>query len=624
MPNQKLDNQLNLALEVTPEERARSQELETGFDPAEQTWELIVKYSGSLDAIRQMGVQVEEMRNEYAILTVPEHLIEEVSALPQIEFVEKPKRLFFAVNRAKAASCVNILQESPFHLTGRGVLVAVLDSGIDYFHEDFRNEDGTTRILALWDQVLGRVFTREEINAALETGSRSAARALVPSVDSGGHGTAVAGIAVGNGRGGGGTAAGGGRGAGGTAVGSGRGAGDIAAEIGLGRGETYRGIAYESDLLVVKLGTARAEGFPRTTELMRAVNFAVGYAVDLRMPLVINISFGNTYGSHDGTSLLETFLDDIGNYGKTTMVVGSGNEGAAAGHTSGQLGERSRAESSSASLETAVSGSTQNTATAIWQAELSVSPYETGFSVQLWKAYTDRFTIQLRTPSGETLGPLAEQLGPLRYRYRDTQILIYYGKPNPFSQAQEIYFDFVPDPGRYVEGGIWTFVLTPQRIVQGRVDFWLPSSAVLNPATAFLFPTPDTTLTIPSAAAKVITVGAYDTAFGAYADFSGRGFTRLTNQIKPDLVAPGVGIMTSASGGGYKSVTGTSFATPVVAGSVALMMQWGIVDGNDPFLYGEKVKAYLRRGAKRLERAGTYPNPATGFGALCLRESLPV
>lgn len=572
MPNQKLENLLNLALNVSPEERARSQELETGFNPAEQTWELIVKYSGSLDAVREMDVQVEEMRNEYAILTVPEHLIEQVSALPQIEFIEKPKRLFFAVNRAKAASCINILQESPYNLTGRGVLVAVLDSGIDYFHEDFRNADGTTRIVVLWDQVLGRVFTRGEINTALETGSRAEARTLVPSVDSGGHGTAVAGIAVGNGR---------------------------------GSNGAYRGIAYESDLLVVKLGTPRPEGFPRTTELMRAVNFAVGQAVELGRPLVINISFGNTYGSHDGTSLLETFLDDIGNYGRTTMVVGSGNEGAAAGHTSRQLREGA-----------AASG--------IAQAELSVSPYETGFSVQLWKAYTDLFTIQLRTPSGETLGPLAENLGPLRYRYRNTQILIYYGKPNPFSQAQEIYFDFVPEPGRYVESGIWAFVLTPQRIVQGRVDFWLPSSAVLNPATSFLASTPDTTLTIPSAAAKVITVGAYDSAFGAYADFSGRGFTRLTNQIKPDLVAPGVGIMTSASGGGYEPVTGTSFAAPVVTGSVALMMQWGIVDGNDQFLYGEKVKAYLRRGAKKLDGAGEYPNPSTGFGALCLRNSLPV
>ncbi|MCI9058938.1 MAG: S8 family peptidase [Lachnospiraceae bacterium] len=537
MPNQKLENLLNLSLEVSPQERARSQELETGYIPEERSWELIVKYSGSLDVLREMGVQVEEMRNEYGILIVPEAMIEQVSSLPQIEYVEKPKRLFFAVNRARTASCINILQEAPQNLTGRGVLVAVLDSGIDYFHEDFRNADGTTRIVALWDQTLDRVFTREEINQALEAGDRIRGRDFVPSVDASGHGTSVAGIAVGNGR-------------------ESEGA--------------YRGIAYESELLVVKLGNAREEGFPRTTELMRAVDFVIGRAVDMGMPLAVNISFGNTYGSHDGTSLLETFLDDIGNYGRTTIVTGSGNEGAAAGHLSGRL---------------PVSGNNQTGTRSEILAELSVAPYESGVSVQLWKAYSDRFTVSLQTPSGEVLGPLSEQLGPVRFRYQRMQVLVYYGKPGPFSVAQEIYFDFVPDEGNYLESGIWTFRLQPQRIVQGRYDFWLPSAAVLNFSTRFLGSTPDTTLTIPSSAAKVITVGAYNSATNAYADFSGRGFTRLTDQVKPDLCAPGVGLMASGNGGGYRSVTGTSFAAPVVTGSAALLMQWGIVDGNDPFLY---------------------------------------
>ena len=572
MPNQKLENLLNLSLEVSPEERARSQALEMGYRPEEKTWELIVKYSGSLDAVREMGVRVEEMRNEYAILIVPEDRIEEVSALPQIEYVEKPKRLFFAVNRARAASCINILQEPPRNLTGRGILVAVLDSGIDYFHEDFRNRDGTTRIAALWDQTLDRVFTREEINEALETGSRSGARELLPSVDGSGHGTSVAGIAAGNGR---------------------------------ESDGAYRGVAYESDLLVVKLGNAREEGFPRTTELMRAVDFAVGRAVDMVMPLAVNISFGNTYGSHDGTGLLETFLDDIGNYGRTTIVVGSGNEGAAAGHLSGDFPDRA------ATAAEAV-------------AELSVAPYESEVSVQLWKAYTDQFTVSLQTPSGEQLGPLSEQLGPVRFRYRKTQVLVYYGKPGPFSATQEIYFDFVPDEGSYVESGIWTFRLQPQRIIQGRYDFWLPSSAVLNFSTRFLRSTPDTTLTIPSSAAKVITVGAYNSVTNSYADFSGRGFTRLTDQVKPDLCAPGVGLMAPGNGGGYRSVTGTSFAAPVVTGSAALLMQWGITDGNDPFLYGEKVKAYLRRGAKELPGFTEYPNPLVGYGVLCVENSLPM
>lgn len=566
MQNQKLENLLNLALDATPAERARSQELETGYLPGEQAWELIVKYSGSLDAVRELGVRVDEMRNEYAILTVPESLIDEVSAFPQIEYVEKPKRLFFAVARAKAASCINPLQEQPYGLTGRGVLVAVLDSGIDYYLDDFRNPDGTTRIAALWDQTLDRVFTPEEINAALDTGNRSRARELVPSFDASGHGTAVAGIAAGNGR---------------------------------GSSGAYRGIAYEAELLVVKLGTAMAGGFPRTTELMRAVNFVVTQAVELEKPLAVNISFGNTYGSHDGTSLLETFLDDIGNYGRTTIVVGSGNEGAAAGHTSGRL--RLGAPE---------------------QVELSVAPYETGLSVQLWKSYVDEFFIRLRTPSGQVLGPLQTQLGPQRFLYRDMQILVYYGKPNPYSQAQEIYFDFIPS-ANYMESGIWSFLLEPFRIVNGTYDLWLPSAGILNPSTSFLSPTPDTTLTIPSTAAKVITVGAYNSDYQSYADFSGRGFTRLTNQVKPDLVAPGVGVMAPRSGGGYEAVTGTSFAAPIVTGSVALLMQWGIVDGNDPFLYGEKVKAYLRRGARQLPGFAEYPNPFVGYGALCVRESLP-
>ncbi len=255
--------------------------------------------------------------------------------------------------------------------------------------------------------------------------------------------------------------------------------------------------------------------------------------------------------------------------------------------------------------------------------ELSVSPYQPSFSVQIWKEYTDQFQVQIRTPSGEILGPVSEQLGPARYRYRSMWILVYYGKPGPYSQAQEIYFDLIPDEGSYVESGIWVFELIPREIRVGRTDLWLPSSGVLNPATRFLQSSPDTTLTIPSAAEKVITVGAYDSRTGVYADFSGRGFTRLTGQIKPDLAAPGVDIMAPAAGGGYNSFTGTSFAAPMVTGSAALLMQWGIVDGNDPFLYGEKVKAYLRRGARPLRGTGGVPNPQTGFGVLCLRNSFP-
>jgi subtilisin family serine protease len=282
-------------------------------------------------------------------------------------------------------------------------------------------------------------------------------------------------------------------------------------------------------------------------------------------------------------------------------VIGTGNEASKGGHTSGILRE----------------GKTE-------EQELSVSPYETGLSVQLWKRYVDEFQITLLTPSGNVLGPIPSVLGPQTLDYEDTRILLYYGEPGPFSTAQEIYFDFLPMGTDYLQSGIWRFRLTPKRIINGEYDFWLPSAAVLNRSTFFLTSTPDTTLTIPSTASMAISVGAYNSAYQTYADFSGRGYTRVTRQVKPDLAAPGVNLMAPKSGGGYEIVTGTSFAAPMVTGSTALMMQWGIVDGNDPFLYGEKVKAYLQRGARQLPGFEEYPNPLVGWGTLCVRDSIPI
>lgn len=588
MDNQKRENLLNLALDATEEERLKSVNLNVGYDPREKTWELIVRYNGSLESLRDEGIRVDELAAGYAVLVVPESRIEQVSAMEQIVYIEKPKRLFFASNMARAASCLSTIQTSigagaggtgtggagagvisslESGLTGKGVLVAVIDSGIDYFHPDFRNPDGTTRIGLLADQDRDRIYTREEINAALETGSRTSALALVPSTDPSGHGTAVAAIAAGNGREGNGV---------------------------------YRGVAYESELMVVKLGTPLTDSFPRTTQLMKALDLVVRRAQDMNRPLAVNISFGNTYGSHDGTSLLETFINDMSGIGRNVIVAGTGNEGTGAGHRAGSL----------------VMGQEEN-------AQLSIAPYETGMGVQLWKSYVDQFSIRLVTPSGEIIGPIDSRLGPQELRYGGTQILIYYGKPSPFSRAQEVYFDFLPVRD-YLDSGIWTFRLTPERIVTGRYDMWLPSRGILNPSTRFLRPVPETTLTIPSTASNVISVGAYDDSYRAYADFSGRGFTRQTGQVKPDLAAPGVDIVTARRGGGYEAVTGTSFAAPFVTGSAALLMQWGILQGNDPFLYGEKVKAYFTRGARHLPGYDVWPNERLGYGTLCVRDSLPL
>lgn len=569
MDNQKAENLLNLAMDATPEEREKSPALSVGFNREEKRWELIVKYNGELSAILDAlpEIQANPLSGGYAIMTVPESLIESLAGFSQVEYIEKPKRLYFSVNRGKSNSCINPVQENGSGLTGRGVITAIIDSGIDYYHRDFRDAEGKSRILELWDQDRDTVYTREQINEALEAGSRTAAYQIVPERDVSGHGTAVAGIAAGSGL-----------------EGDGR----------------YRGIAWESELIVVKLGIPAADSFPRTTEMMRALDYVVNRAIFYQKPLAVNLSFGNTYGSHDGTSLLETYINMMAGQGKTTVVAGTGNEGSTRGHTAGFLSE----------------GNTD-------EIELSVDDYETGFGVQLWKLYVDSFDIILVGPGGTSVGPISSQLGSQRIRFARTTVLLYYGKPSPYSQAQEIYFDFIPRYD-YVESGVWKIRLVPRRIISGQYDFWLPSESALNQSTYFLRPTPDTTLTIPSTAFRAISVGAYNDAYQTYADFSGRGFTRLDNLIKPDLSAPGVNVMTSRAGGGYEPVTGTSFATPFVTGSAALLMQWGIVMGNDPFLYGEKLKAYLIRGAGHLPGETVYPNPRLGWGTLCLAASLPI
>ena len=584
--DQKLENILNLALETPEEEREQTKELNVGYSAETRSWGLIVKYHGSLDRLREQNIVVEELIAGYAILTVPEALVDRVSDTPEIEYVEKPKRFYYGQTDPAGTSCFPpVTMRTPF-LNGRGVLLAVLDSGITWDLEVFRKADGTTRIRYLWDQTVvgkppegfsqGTEYTAEEINAALQMSALDRYR-LLPSRDLSGHGTAVAGIAAGKSAGG-----------------------------------LYTGAAPEAELIVVKLGmpenSGRAEeGFPRTTEILRGVTYALRKAQQLNMPLVINLSFGNSYGSHDGSSLLERFLDNASEIGKTVICVGSGNEGAARGHFAGNITRDSRVE-------------------------LAVGNYEKSLNIQLWKNYSDVFRIRLQSPGGEE-AELATNIqgGKYTLRLEQTRILVYLGEPLPYAVAQEIYLEMIPVTGGYIDAGIWTIRLEPVMTVTGQYYLYLPAGNGRGDSTGFYRSTPQMTLTVPSTAAKVITVGAYDPVYDTYADFSGRGYADSTRTIgvaaagltKPDLVAPGVNILAPDVYGSFLPVTGTSFATPIVSGAAALLMEWGIVRGNDPFLYGEKVKAYLRKGARPLRGEREYPNDRVGYGRLCVTDSLP-
>ena len=598
--SQKIENQLNLALDITEEERQKSESLDIGYDPEEKEWELIVKYSETLERVRTRAVYVTELTGGYAIIQIKESQIKELAAFPEVEFIEKPKSLYFQVENGRRVSCIDEVQAAPsfssigqeggednqqkkqsFPLLGKGVLIGIVDSGIDYENPDFRNADGTTRILALWDQTIqngkppegyhiGTEFTSEQINEALRMEVREERYRIVPSRDTSGHGTAVAGIAAGNGRG--------------------------------SKNGKYRGVAPEAGLLIVRMGGAGETGFPRTTQLMRGVDYIVRKAEELKKPVAINISFGNTYGSHDGTSLLERYLNTVSERWKNVICVGSGNEGTTAGHAAGEYRKGMMTE-----------------------VQLAVQQREKSFSLQIWKSYVDEVTITIVDPSGNHSGRLEEKEGTQRIQIGETELLVYYGEPKPYSVRQEIYISFLPQ-NEFVTAGVWKIQMMPDRVVDKLWQMWLPVQNALNIGTAFLKPNSSTTLTIPSTASLVITVAAYNALNFSYADFSGRGPAQIyegESAIKPDLAAPGVRVMAPAAGGGYAEFTGTSFATPFATGSAALLMEWGIVKENDPYLYGEKVKAYLRRGARQIPGYERWPNGELGYGRLCLSESIP-
>ncbi|MDE6852159.1 MAG: S8 family serine peptidase, partial [Lachnospiraceae bacterium] len=548
---------------------------------------VIVRYHGSLrEAMSDfMDSTVVELFHQYAIVTLPEQALSDLAALPEVEYIEPPETLFFDLQNGRNISCINQVQAEPGqggmgsvpdsqseNLSGAGVLVAVLDSGIDYAHPGFRNEDGTTRIRYLWDQTVpeeraqgrmpagydvGAEYTAEDIDEALAApiGERSR---IVPTTDSRtGHGTAVAGIAAGNGRG--------------------------------STGMRYRGIATESELLIVKLGNS-GDGFSRTTEVMMGLDYVLHKALELQMPVSINMSFGNNYGPHNGESLFENFITELNGVWKNVIVIATGNEGDRRHHAVADLRQQQVEE-----IQFAVAGG------------------ELGFTVQIWKQYVDQIQISVVSPSGQ------------RYRVPDVPggsmdgtVQLYYGEPSPYRLIQEVYIRLNSRNNGSVEPGVWTIVMEPVVIRDGRVELWMSGSEVVGSSTGFVRPAVETTMTIPSTTYKVISVGAYDAATNAVASFSGRGRT-ADGRLGIDLVAPGVDVYCPTPGGGYTYHTGTSMAAPFVAGSAALMMEWGIVRGNDPYLYGEKVKAYLMNGARRLPGQLQLPDITAGWGALCLR-----
>lgn len=608
----KIDSLLKLSISLPTDERSNIPELNAGFDMTIKTWDVIVKYHGNLDSLIEAGLQITYLYAGYAVIRTPENYIDIIAANSNIEYIEKPVNLNYEVTEGKRASCfqissriTNVTSPPPLTslapltsltpptslapptsltpstslapltsltppttttdpLTGKGVLVAVIDSGVDYMHPDFRDENGNSRILYLWDQsrdgappegyFIGTEYENEQINSFIRENISNA-------FDPSGHGTHVLGIAAGNGR------ASGGR---------------------------NIGCAPQSDIIFVKLARGNGSNYPVTSALMQAVNYVISKAAALNMPVAINISYGNSYGSHSGNSLIETYLNDVSGMTKNIIVTGTGNEGAAGRHVKNEVGRGNG---------------------------LIIYRGTQTFGLQIWKSYNDDFEVKISNSAGKSITfPIVYDTR--QYRLDNITFIVYYGLPVPYSKSQEIYLQFVPE-GSFFENELLSIEAVPIVTRDGIYDMWLPSGNTLGTGTGFLTSDADTTLTIPSTAGRVISVGAYDYRTDEIASFSGRGFT-IEGGIKPDIVAPGVDILSAAPGGGYAYRTGTSMAAPFVTGASALLMEWGIVRGNDPYMYGERIKANLMRGASRIFAVDEYPSRKAGFGALCVANSIPV
>lgn len=472
-------------------------------------------------------------------------------------------------------------QRPPLSLTGEGVVLAFIDTGIRFTDSVFRDESGQSRIIGLWDQTLqsgtspegfqyGSYYTKADIDAALQTENPYE---RLPSYDTNGHGTAMAGVAAGS------------------VISS---AGDAAGSF----YSSYRGAAPRADIVVVKLREAKRPlrqfyGIPEDvpayaeTDIMLGIKFAESFAETFERPVVICLGIGSNSGNHGLGSILAQYLTSLAQKRSRAVVLTTGNEGNAAHHFSGYVPEGEE------SYETV---------------EIRVGEGEQGFLMEMWGKVPDVLFASIRTPGGEAVPRFrltAEGSQTFSFIYERTRIIIDSILVEPNTGEELITFRFdAPTPGVW---NIRVYNLGPDRSRQ--FHLWLPITQFLRGETYFLRPDPYTTLTDPSMTFPAVTVSSYNDANSSFYENSGRGF--LSNGlIKPDVAAPGVNVSTPVG-----KVTGGSMSAALTAGGVAQFMEWAVVRFNSPAAGSQEIKNYLIRGANR-NSSYTYPNREWGYGRL--------
>lgn len=517
-------------------------------------YEVIVKYNGDITFLEQeLGVSVELLGYNYAIITADTpQKVDNLLNYTQIEYVEKPFILETQDTQSLSSTGITEFKERT-KLTGKGTLLGLIDSGIDYNIPIFKDKDGNSKILYYWDQSIdgnppngfkeGTLYTNEDINKAIN------GEIQIPISSTSTHGTHTAGIAC--------------------------------------------SVANEADMIVVRVGRRQTDTFSKSTEFMRAIKFVLDRALELQRPIAINISYGSNEGSHRGESLFEQYIDQMCSFWKNNIVVAAGNNATKAGHKRINI------------------KNDENNDTLV---EMEVGQNEKILNINIWPSFVDNFNLYLVSPTGKSTQPISQDSGLIKNIIGNTRINGVFYPIAPYSLSRRITIELKSDTE--IIPGIWTLLFTPIKLVDGNVDIYLPTSEGITIDTRFLEPSKVLTVTVPGTASKVITVGSFNSRTDVVSTFSGEGDID-GGIIKPDLLAPGEEIVSYLPGGSTGALTGTSMATPHVTGVCSLLMQWGIVEGNDLFLYSQKVKSVLIEYARRNPQY-TYPNNSKGYGFLDL------
>ena len=542
-------------------------------------YDLIVDYLGAYSIGEPVCIQ--SINDKYDIAYYSRKNIPPLN-LQDYLYQAIPKCLALTDQSALEVSGILRLQnQTVLDLRGQGVLIGFVDTGIDYENRAFRNTDGSTRIVRIWDQTIeegtppggflyGAFYDESQINEALQS---DAPKEVVPSTDTNGHGTFLAGVACGS---------------------------EDATE-------DFSGAAPLASIAVVKCKEAKQnlrdfyfipDDVPafQENDVMAAMEWLNRYASFLRMPLIICIGMGTGMGNHAGEDPLSTLTDELGRRRQRAVIVSTGNEANQRHHY----------------FQTGMTEGEVDTV------EISVGSGITGFNMEFWASIPEIYSLTVISPSGERLPEVGDALSNHQvytFLFENTTITVDYTIAGARLGGQLIYLRFEKPLA-----GIWTLRITARQVINGTFHCWFPISTFAWGEMFFLRSNPDTTILAPGMSQVAVTVGAYQTESGSVYPDSGRGYSTI-GTVKPDILAPGVNVYGPELKGGYGTRTGTSVAAAVTAGGCAQIFQWGIVENNMLYLNSTDLSNLLIRGAVRSPDR-TYPNPAYGYGLLDVYNSL--